>query len=152
MKADVLWLTLLIEQLPRWVHVHYVGGYVCPLKKPAEVNERLDIVECFVNHETERLELEQILHTIGDLERLASKIAVGRISPREMVQLKIALQAIKPLKEQCLSTGNEVLTQWMKQLDDCETLSQRIEREIKEDAPSMLNKGNVNRFWSQRRN
>ena len=78
-----------------------------PLKKPAEVNERLDIVECFVNHETERLELEQILHTIGDLERLASKIAVGRISPREMVQLKIALQAIKPLKEQCLSTGNE---------------------------------------------
>ncbi len=114
-----------------------------PLKKPAEVNERLDIVECFVNHETERLELEQILHTIGDLERLASKIAVGRISPREMVQLKIALQAIKPLKEQCLSTGNEVLTQWMKQLDDCETLSQRIEREIREDAPSMLNKGNV---------
>lgn len=60
----------------------------------------------------ERLELEQILRTIGDLERLASKIAVGRISPREMVQLKIALQAIKPLKEQCLSTGNEVLTKW----------------------------------------
>ena len=80
-----------------------------PLKKPADINERLDIVECFVHHETERLELEQILRTIGDLERLASKIAVGRISPREMVQLKIALQAIKPLKEQCLSTENEVL-------------------------------------------
>lgn len=97
----------------------------------------------FVHHETERLELEQILRTIGDLERLASKIAVGRISPREMVQLKIALQAIKPLKEQCLSTGNEVLTKWTQQLDDCETLSQRIDHEIREDAPSMLNKGNV---------
>ena len=114
-----------------------------PLKKPADINERLDIVECFVHHETERLELEQILRTIGDLERLASKIAVGRISPREMVQLKIALQAIKPLKEQCLSTGNEVLAKWTQQLDDCEILSQRIDHEIREDAPSMLNKGNV---------
>ena len=114
-----------------------------PLKKPADINERLDIVECFVHHETERLELEQILRTIGDLERLASKIAVGRISPREMVQLKIALQAIKPLKEQCLSTEKEVLAQWTQQLDDCEVLSQRIDHEIREDAPSMLNKGNV---------
>ena len=114
-----------------------------PLKKTSEINERLDIVECFVNHENERVELEQILHTIGDLERLASKIAVGRISPREMVQLKIALQAIKPLKQQCLSTENSVLSQWVKQLDDCEALSQRIDKEIKEDAPAMLNKGNV---------
>ena len=114
-----------------------------PLKKPADINERLDIVECFVHHETERLELEQILRTIGDLERLASKIAVGRISPREMVQLKIALQAIKPLKEQCLSTENEVLAKWTQQLDDCEVLSQRIDHEIRKDAPSMLNKGNV---------
>ena len=60
-----------------------------------------------------------------------------------MVQLKIALQAIKPLKEQCLSTENEVLAKWTQQLDDCEVLSQRIDHEIREDAPSMLNKGNV---------
>ena len=114
-----------------------------PLKNPAEINERLDIVECFVNHENERLELEQILRTIGDLERLASKIAVGRISPREIVQLKVALQAIKPLKEQALATGNEILCKWVERLDDCEELYQRIEKDIREDAPALLSKGNV---------
>lgn len=114
-----------------------------PLKKTTDINERLDIVECFVTHEDERLELEQILRIIGDLERLASKIAVGRISPREMVQLKVALQAIKPLKEQCLATGNTILQKWIELLDDCEALSQKIELQVREDAPSMLNKGNV---------
>ena len=96
-----------------------------------------------MNHEKELLELEQILRTIGDLERLASKIAVGRISPREIVQLKVALQAIKPLKEQALSTGNEILCKWVERLDDCKELYQRIEKDIREDAPALLSKGNV---------
>lgn len=89
------------------------------------------------------MELEQILRTIGDLERLASKIAVGRISPREMVQLKVALQAIKPLQQQALATGNEILRKWVEQLDDCEELYQIIEREVREDAPALISKGNI---------
>ena len=114
-----------------------------PLKNPADIGERLDIVECLIGHETERTELEMLLRAIGDLERLASKIAVGRISPREMTQLKTALQTIAPLKEQCARTGNPALRRWTEQLDECRPLHERIEREIQEDAPNQLNKGNV---------
>ncbi len=114
-----------------------------PLKNPADINERLDIVECFIGHENERMELEQHLRVIGDLERLASKIAVGRISPREMVQLKTALQTIPLLKEECRKTNNPVLLKWLEKLDECQSLHERIEREIQEDAPNQLNKGNV---------
>lgn len=114
-----------------------------PLKNPADINERLDIVECFIGHENERMELEQHLRVIGDLERLASKIAVGRISPREMVQLKTALQTIPLLKEECRNTNNPVLLKWLEKLDECQSLHERIEREIQEDAPNQLNKGNV---------
>jgi len=114
-----------------------------PLKKTADINERLDIVECFVHHETERLELEQILRTIGDLERLASKIAVGRISPREMVQLKIALQAVEPIKAACEQTENTSLRQIGERLDTCKELCERIGREIENDPPVLINKGGV---------
>lgn len=114
-----------------------------PLKSPAEITERLDVVENFIRHEEERLEIEQLLHTIGDLERLASKIAVCRISPREMVQLKFALKTIPPVKEQCHRIDNPVLSALIDKLDECEALHQQIELQIQENAPALLNKGNV---------
>lgn len=114
-----------------------------PLKSPQEIQERLDIVECFIQHEEERLETELLLKTIGDLERLASKIAVGRITPREMLQLKAALQAIDPLRELCRKTDHATLHKLVGQLDACKPLYEKIEREIQENAPHQLNKGNV---------
>lgn len=118
--------------------------WICmPLKSPEEINQRLDIVESFIQHETERLELEQLLRIIGDLERLASKIAVCRISPREMVQLKVALQTLIPLKKHCRNINNPQLTQWIEQLNECEALHQKIAQQIQEEAPAQLNKGNV---------
>jgi len=114
-----------------------------PLKSPTEINERLDIVENFIRHEAPRLEVEQLLHTIGDLERLASKIAVCRISPRELIQLKIALQTINPIKEQCQQINNPILSKLINKLDECKALHQQIEQQIQVNAPAMLNKGNV---------
>lgn len=114
-----------------------------PLKSPEAINERLESVDTFIQREDERLELERILRSIGDLERLASKIAVCRISPREMVQLKVALQNIAPFREQCLATGNRILSKWAEALDNCEALHRRIEQEIREEAPALLSKGNV---------
>lgn len=114
-----------------------------PLKSPKEITERLDIVECFIGHEEERLETELLLKTIGDLERLASKIAVGRITPREMLQLKSALQSIEPLRELCRKTENTTLLKLVELLDSCQPLYEKIEKEIQENAPHQLNKGNV---------
>ena len=114
-----------------------------PLKSPEEINERLDIVDGLIRHEAERSAIEELLRLIGDLERLASKIAVGRITPREMVQLKVALQTIGPLQAQCERLEVDVLQRWANELDPCRALHERIERELQEDAPSQLNKGNV---------
>ena len=118
--------------------------WVCmPLKSPEEINERLDIVDCFIQQENIRQEVESLLESIGDLERLASKIGVGRITPREMNQLKNALSAITPLKEICMQTGNEFLKKQAGQLDACRELYERIEREICENAPHLVSKGGV---------
>ncbi len=118
--------------------------WVCmPLKAPEEINERLDIVSCFIEHETERLKAESLLKNIGDLERLASKIGVGRITPREMNQLRIALSAIDPFKELCRNTKNETLQKQVEKLDACRELYEKIGREIRENAPHQLSKGNV---------
>lgn len=118
--------------------------WICmPLKSPAEINERLDIVECFIHHEDERLEIEMLMRSIGDLERLASKIAVGRITPREMVQLKTALSCIAPLQELCNKTGNGTLQKLTAQIDPCQALYEKINQEIQESAPHQLNKGGV---------
>lgn len=118
--------------------------WICmPLKDPIEIEERLDIVDCFMNSEEERLETEIVLRSIGDLERLASKIAVGRISPREMNQLKIALSSIEPLKELCMNTDNKKLQQLVGKLDFCKLLYEKIANEIQENAPHQLNKGGV---------
>lgn len=118
--------------------------WICmPLKSPQKINERLDIVDTFITHEKERLETGILLRSIGDLERLSSKIAVGRITPREIVQLKIALSCIPSVKEQCMATGSRVLQNLAETLDDCHDLYEKINREIREDAPNQVNKGGI---------
>lgn len=118
--------------------------WICmPLKSPEKIKERLDMVEAYIRHENERLQSEILLRSIGDLERLTSKIAVGRITPREMVQLKVALSCIPPLIAECQKTSCPVLEKWAAQLEPCDALFQKIDREIKENAPNQLHKGDV---------
>ena len=118
--------------------------WICmPLKSPEKIKERLDMVEAYIRHENERLQSEILLRSIGDLERLTSKIAVGRNTPRQMVQLKVALSCIPPLIAECQKTSCPVLEKWASQLEPCDALFQKIDREIKENAPNQLHKGDV---------
>ena len=121
--------------LRRWV--------VFPLKDEKPINQRLDIVDYFFREPTFRACIDEQLHHIGDLERIVSKVAVGRVSPREMVQLKIALQAIEPIKNVCLQATNENLKRVGERLNLCETLRDRINNEIKNDPPQLVAKGGV---------
>lgn len=116
---------------------------VFPLKDEKPINERLDVVEYFFREPEFRQCVDEQLHRIGDLERIISKVAVGRVSPREVVQLKVALQAVQPVKAACLHAGNGVLRQIGGRLNLCESIRDRIEREIKNDPPQLLNKGGV---------
>lgn len=118
--------------------------WICmPLKSPDEINSRLDIVDCFIKNEDTRLQAENLLQSIGDLERLASKIGVSRITPREMNQLKVALSCIAPLKELCMNTDSPVLQKMVSELDSCEELYERISKQLQENAPHQVAKGNV---------
>lgn len=121
--------------LKRWV--------VFPLKDEKPINERLDVVEFFFREPDFKDFIEEKLHLIGDLERIVSKAAVGRISPREVVQLKVALQAIEPIKNACLNAENESLRRIGEHLNLCESIRNRIAREIKNDPPLLVNKGGV---------
>ena len=121
--------------LRRWV--------VFPLKSEKKINDRLDIVEYFFREPQFRELLDEQLHRIGDLERVVSKVAVGRVTPREMVQLKIALQAIKPIKTACEHANNDVLKRVGEQINLCELIRDRIDRELHPDAPQLVNKGGV---------
>ena len=121
--------------LKRWV--------VFPLKDEKPINERLNVVEFFFRDPDFKEFVEEKLHLIGDLERIVSKAAVGRISPREVVQLKVALQAIEPIKNACLNADNESLRKIGEHLNLCESIRDRIAREIKNDPPLMVNKGGV---------
>ena len=121
--------------LKRWV--------VFPLKDEKPINERLDVVEFFFREPNFKDFIEEKLHLIGDLERIVSKAAVGRISPREVVQLKVALQAIEPIKNACLNAENESLRRIGEHLNLCESIRNRIAREIKNDPPLLVNKGGV---------
>ena len=121
--------------LKRWV--------VFPLKDENPINERLDVVEFFFRDPDFKDFIEEKLHLIGDLERIVSKAAVGRISPREVVQLKVALQAIEPIKNACLNAENESLRRIGEHLNLCESIRNRIAREIKNDPPLLINKGGV---------
>ena len=121
--------------LKRWV--------VFPLKDEKPINDRLDVVEYFFREPDFKDFVEEKLHLIGDLERIVSKAAVGRISPREVVQLKVALQAIEPIKNACLNADNESLHRIGEHLNLCESIRDRIAREIKNDPPLLVNKGGV---------
>ena len=121
--------------LKRWM--------VFPLKDEKPINERLDVVEFFFREPDFKEFVEEKLHLIGDLERIVSKAAVGRISPREVVQLKVALQAIEPIKNACLNAENESLRKIGEHLNLCESIRNRIAREIKNDPPLLINKGGV---------
>ena len=121
--------------LRRWV--------VFPLKELHRINDRLNVVE-HLSMQPQLCEvMDEQMHRIGDLERIISKVATGRVSPREVVQLKVALQAIGPIKTACMHTDNEVLKRIGEQLNLCETLRDRIDREIKADPPQLVNKGGV---------
>ena len=114
-----------------------------PLKDVKTINRRLDVVEYFFRDVAARDLLKQQLELIGDVERLISKVAVNRISPRELVQLKCALQAIEPVKQMCSQSTSDVLRVFGDQLNPCPLISQRIDREINPDAPVQVGRGNV---------
>ena len=121
--------------LKRWV--------VFPLKEQKPINERLDIVEYFFREPEFRELIDDSFHRVGDLERIISKVAVGRVTPREMVALKTALQALKPVKTACEYAKNDALRRVGEQMNVCEEMAARIEREVESDAPQLLNKGGV---------
>ena len=123
------------RMLRRWV--------VFPLKDVAVINERLDIVDHFFRASDFRNNIDEQFHQMGDLERIISKVAVGRVSPREVVQLKNALKAIEPVKAECLSTNNKSLNKIGEQLNLCANLRDRIEKEINVDPPQLVAKGDV---------
>ena len=123
------------RMLKRWI--------LFPLKEIRPVNERLDVVEFFFREPDFKDFIEEKLHLIGDLERIISKAAVGRISPREVVQLKVALQAVEPIKNACLNAENASLQRIGKRLEPCVSLRDRIAKEIKNDPPLLVNKGGV---------
>ena len=123
------------RMLRRWV--------VFPLKDVAVINERLDIVDHFFRASDFRNNIDEQFHQMGDLERIISKVAVGRVSPREVVQLKNALKAVEPVKAECLSTNNKSLNRIGEQLNLCASLRDRIEKEINVDPPQLVAKGDV---------
>ncbi|MBC5587022.1 MULTISPECIES: DNA mismatch repair protein MutS [Bacteroides] len=121
--------------LKRWM--------VFPLKDKKPIDERLNVVEYFFRQPDFKAVIEEQLHLIGDLERIISKVAVGRVSPREVAQLKVALQAIEPIKLACIQADNASLNQIGEQLNLCVTIRDRIAKEIKNDPPLAVNKGGV---------
>ncbi|MBR3619616.1 MAG: DNA mismatch repair protein MutS [Bacteroidaceae bacterium] len=123
------------RMLRRWV--------VFPLKDVKPIVERQNVMEHFFREPDLRDAIEELLHEIGDLERIGSKVAVGRINPREMAQLMIALKAIEPIKNLCMEADSESLRRMGEQLDACIDLRNRIEKELKPSPPVQLNKGGV---------
>ena len=123
------------RMLRRWV--------VFPLKDESPIKQRLDIVEHFFREPEVRDAIDEQLHRIGDLERIVSKVAVGRVTPREIVQLKVALEAIEPIKNACLASANKGLNVMGDQLNLCKSIRERIEHEIQPDPPQLVSKGDV---------
>ena len=121
--------------LKRWI--------VFPLKDVQPINERLNVVEYFFKEPDIKDEIEQQLMLIGDVERIISKVAVGRITPREMIQLRVALSAMEPIQHICSSSEEPVLRRIGEQLNPCSSIKDRIAREISPDAPSLINRGGI---------
>ncbi len=119
--------------LRRWI--------IFPLKEVKTINDRLSAVEYFFKAPEVKEQIEQQIARIGDVERIISKVAVGRISPREVVQLKVALTAMEPIKQLCTESTEPVLQTIGDRLDLCTVIRDRIEREINNDAPALLNRG-----------
>jgi DNA mismatch repair protein MutS len=123
------------RMLKRWI--------VFPLKDEKPISQRLDVVEYFFKEPEFRQLIDEQFHRIGDLERIISKVAVGRVTPREVVQLKLALEAIQPIKSACLYAKNESLKRIGEQMNLCESLRDRIEHEVQPDPPQLVSKGDV---------
>ena len=121
--------------LKRWL--------VFPLKDKRPIDARLDVVEYFFRHPDFKDLIGEQLHQVGDMERILSKVAVGRVSPREVVALKVALQSIEPIKAACLEADNASLNRIGEQLNICQSVRDRIEKEINNDPPLLVNKGGV---------
>ena len=121
--------------LKRWM--------VFTLKDVQPINERLNVVEYFFRKPDFKELIEEQLHLIGDLERIISKVAVGRVSPREVVALKVALQAVEPIKEACMDADNASLNHIGEQLNICRSIRDRIDKEVNNDPPLLINKGGV---------
>jgi len=123
------------RMLKRWLAL--------PLKDIVPLNERLDIVEYFKNNNEARLFFRDRIKAAGDLERIISKVAVNRVSPREMLQLSTALGIIGPLKERCSQASPDSLKRIGEQLNPCDSVKNRIEKTLKEDASNQVSKGNI---------
>lgn len=123
------------RMLKRWI--------VFPLKEIKPIEERLSVVEYFFRNPETKEMLDQQLNLIGDLERVISKVAVGRVNPREVVQLKVALNAISPIKEACMQADNASLRRIGEQLNLCQIMKDKIQRELVADPPILLSKGSV---------
>ena len=121
--------------LRRWI--------IFPLKDKVAIESRLDVVDYFFREPEFRELVDEQLHRVGDLERIVSKAAVGSISPREMVQMKYALQAVQPIKTACMHAKNDVLRQLGERMSLCEEIRDRIDREIVNDPPQLVQKGGV---------
>jgi DNA mismatch repair protein MutS len=121
--------------LKRWLSL--------PLKDIQPVSERLDVVQYLIENSSQKDQLSALVRQIGDLERLISKVSVARINPREVVQLKRSLQAIEPLREICNNSGCPPLVHIAEQLNPCKSVSDRIEKELNNDPPLQISKGNA---------
>ena len=121
--------------LRRWV--------VFPLKDEKPINERLDVVEYFFREPAFRQLIDEQFRRVGDLERIISRVASARVSPREVMQLRVALQALEPVKQACMAADNEALRRVGERLELCEPLCRRIGEELKPDPPQLVAKGNV---------
>jgi DNA mismatch repair protein MutS len=121
--------------LKRWIAL--------PLKGIEPINERLNVVEFYIKNPAFRDEVHEHLNLVGDLERLISKVAVGRVNPRELIQLRLALQAIRPLKEICAQSEEPALQKIAEQLNPCNLIRERIEKQLLPEPSSLLSKGNV---------
>lgn len=123
------------RMLRRWM--------IFPLKDERAINGRLDVVDYFFKRPAFKDLMEGQLQRMGDLERIISKVSVGRVSPRDVVQLRIALQALEPVKEACMQAEDDMLRRMGEQMNLCVTIRNRIAREIKADPPLLVNKGGV---------
>ncbi len=121
------------RMLRRWI--------TFPERDVRSINQRLDVVDSFFRDPSLRQAIEENMRRIGDLERIISKVAVGRVTPRDVLQIKLALEALGPIKEACLSSENPTLQLFGRQMDVCQAIRDRIDRELRADPPLQIGKG-----------